>query len=138
MQTRNTLMVELLKTVIASSATSTVGGAAVDLRNYFPVGKREIKFVLALMLSATSTGFTANMTVQECDSTATASFTNVLAIDGSTLTKTMPSTDATHEILELHGFVTKRYVRILYNSGQATTGVTIPLVALAFPIRREQ
>ena len=133
MYSRNTLMVQLLKTVVSSSATSTVGGAAVDLADYFPVGKREVKFVLATLLSSTSTGFTANMTVQECDSTATASFTNVLAYDGSTLTKTMPSTDATHEVLELHGMVTKRYLRILYNTGQATTGITVTLNAMAFP-----
>src|SRR3989304_5353856 len=135
MYSRNTLMVQLLKTVISSSATSTVGGAA-DLADYFPVGKREVKFVLATLLSSTSTGFTANMTVQECDSTATASFTNVLAYDGSTLTKTMPSTDATPEVLELHGMVTKRYLRILYNTGQATSGITVTLNAMAFPLVR--
>lgn len=137
MNTRQSKYLELLKTVISSSATSTVGGTAIDLKDYFPVGKREIKFVLGLILSATSTGFSANMTVQECASTATASFTNVLTYDGSTLTKSMPSTDATHEFLELHGFVTKRYVRILYNAGQATTGITIGLFAAAFPIVRE-
>lgn len=137
MNSRRLKMLEILKTVIASSATSTVGGSAVDLKDYFPVGKREIKFTLACMLSATSTGFTANLTIQQCDSTATASFENVLAYDGSTLTKTMPSTDATHEILELHGIITKRYVRVLYNSGQATTGITMPLAVLAFPMVRE-
>lgn len=136
MNARTTRMLEVLKTTIASSATSTVGGTAVDLANYFPVGKREIKFVVAAMLATTSTGFAANITIQECDSTATASFTNVLSYDGSTLTKTLPSTDATHEVLELHGLVTKRYIRALYNSAQATTGDTHALIVLAFPAVR--
>lgn len=133
MNSRNTAMVTLLKVAIASSATSTAGGSAVDLADYFPVGKREVKFVISSLLASTTTGFAANVTIQECTSTATADFTNVLAYDGSTLTRTLPSTDATQEVLELHGLVSKRYVRALYNSGQATTGNTITIAVLAFP-----
>src|SRR3990172_11508525 len=133
MNSRSFLMVSLLNTAIAASATATVGGTAVDLANYFPVGKREIKFVLAAVQApTTSTGFVAIMTVQECDSTATASFTNVVAADGSTVTKT--NTDGVNHVTEFHGFVTKRYVRVLYNAGQATTGSNFALTAVAFPV----
>lgn len=133
MNTRNTLGVEVLKITIASSVTSTAGSTAVDLANYFPVGKREIKFAVGMLLGTTSTGIAANVTIQECESTATASFTNVLAYDGSTLTATLPSTDATHEILALNGMVNYRYIRATYNAAQATTGNTISLFVLAFP-----
>lgn len=128
MNTRSFLMVNLLQAAVASSATSTAAGSAVDLANYFPVGKREIKFVIGAVLASTTTGFQANVTIQENDSTATASFTNV----GDALL----TTDGTHTLTEAHRFVSKRFVRILYNTAQATSGNTINLVAMAFPIVR--
>jgi hypothetical protein len=135
MNSRSTLMVSLLAVSIASSATSTSAGSAVDLANYFPVNKREIKFVIASVQSpSSSTGFVANVTIQECDSTATASFTNVLAYDGSTVTFT--NTDGVSALSEKYGVVTKRYVRALYNSGQATSGSNFALAVAAFPLVR--
>lgn len=135
MNSRSTLLVSLLNVSIASSATSTSAGSAVDLANYFPVGKREIKFVVASVHSpTTSTGFVANVTIQECDSTATASFTNVVTYTGSTLTFT--NTDGVNLLSEGYGIVTKRYVRALYNSGQATSGSNFALTAAAFPLVR--
>jgi hypothetical protein len=132
--TRSFRQVNLLSAVIASSVTSTAAGSAVDLAPYFNVGKREVKFVVASMLATTSTGFVASVTIQECDTTSTADFTNVVDYAGSTLTAT--NTDATHYFGELNGIVTKRYVRALYNAGQATTGNTITLLAAAFPFVR--
>jgi hypothetical protein len=99
MNSRSTLMVSLLSVAIASSATSTSAGSAIDLANYFPVGKREVKFVIAsVQAPTTSTGFVANVTIQESDSTTTTAFTNVLAYDGSTLT--VSNTDGTHLLVE--------------------------------------
>lgn len=135
MNSRSFLLVSLLNTSIAASATATVGGTAVDLANYFPVGKREIKFVIASVQSpTTSTGFVANVTIQECDSTATASFTNVVTYTGSTVTVT--NADGVSGLAEYHGIVTKRYVRALYNAGQATTGSNFALSVAAFPMVR--
>jgi hypothetical protein len=128
-------MVTLLNLTVASSATSTVGAAAVDLANYFPVGKREVKFVIAsVQAPTTSTGFVANVTIQECDSTATASFTNVLTYTGSTLT--VSNTDGVNYGAEHYGIVTKRYVRALYNTGQATSASNFALFVAAFPLVR--
>jgi hypothetical protein len=135
MNSRSLFGVSLLALSIASSATSTSAGSAVDLANYFPVGKREVKFVIASVQSpSSSTGFVANVTIQESDSTTTTAFTNVLAYDGSTLIFT--NTDGVSNIVERHGLVTKRYIRALYNSGQATSGSNFALAAMAFPIVR--
>lgn len=135
MHSRQSLLVSLLAVSVASSATSTAAGAAVDLANYFPVGKREVKFVIASVQSpTTSTGFVANVTIQENDSTATATFTNVLAYDGSTVTFT--NTDGVSAIVEKYGIVKKRYVRALYNTGQATSGSNFTLAVAALPIVR--
>lgn len=135
MNARSFLMVSLLATTIASSATSTSAGSAVDLRNYFPINKREVKFVIgSVQAPTTSTGFIANVTIQECDSTATASFTNVLTYSGTTVT--VSNVDGTNYFAEIHGLVTKRYVRALYNSGQATSGSNFALTVAAFPLVR--
>lgn len=124
----------MLSVTVAASATATAAGSAVDLADYFPVGKREVKFVIASLLASTTTGFVANVTIQEGDSTTTTTWTNVLAYDGSTLTIT--NTDATHYWAEKNGIVTKRYVRALYNAGQATTGNTITIAVAALPFVR--
>jgi hypothetical protein len=135
MNSRSLFGVSLLAASIASSATSTSAGSAVDLANYFPVGKREIKFVIASVQSpSSSTGFVANVTIQESDSTTTTAFTNVLTYSGSTVIFT--NTDGVSAITEFHGIVTKRYIRALYNSGQATSGSNFALAAMAFPIVR--
>ncbi len=131
---RSSRLVSMLSVTIASSATSTVGGSAVDLANYFPVGKREVKFVVASLLASTTTGFIANVTIQESTSTTTSDFTNVVDYAGSTLT--VSNTDATHYFAELNGIISKRYVRALYNSGQATSGNTITLAVAALPTVR--
>lgn len=128
-------MVTLLQTTIASSVTSTASGSAVDLANYFPVGKREVKCVLGVVLGTTTTGFTGSLTLQESDSTTTTSRTNVVTYTGSTVTLT--SGDGAHALTEFHGIITKRYVNVIYNGGQATTGgPSVGFVAMAFPIVR--
>ena len=124
----------MLATVMSSSATSTSAGSAVDLANYFPVGKREVKFIIASTMSTTSTGFTANVTIQESTSTTTTDFTNVLAYDGSTVT--VSTTDGTNYFSDIHGIIGKRYVRAIYNSGQATSGFTFTLNVAALPVVR--
>lgn len=135
MNTRSSLMVTLLQTTIASSVTSTAAGSAVDLANYFPVGKREVKCVLGVTLGTTTTGFTANLTLQQGDSTTTTTWNNVLTYTGSTVTIT--SGDGAHALTEFHGIITSRYVRALYNGGQATTGgPALTFVAMVFPIVR--
>lgn len=135
MNTRSTLMVTVLQTVLASSVTSTSEGAAVDLANYFPVGKREVKCVLGVVLGTTTTAFTANLTLQESDSTTTTTFTNVLTYTGSTVTVT--NGQGAHVLTEFNAIIGKRYVRAIYNGGQATTGgPSLGFVAAVFPFVR--
>ena len=135
MNSRSSLMVTLLQTTIASSVTSTAAGSAVDLANYFPVGKREVKCVLGVVLGTTTTAFTASVTLQQGDSTTTVTWTNVLTYSGSTVTLT--NGDAAHALTEFHGIITSRYVRAIYNGGQATTGgPSLGVIAAVFPIVR--
>lgn len=135
MNSRSSLMVTLLQTTIASSVTSTAAGAAVDLANYFPVGKREVKVVLGIVLGTTTTAFTANLTLVESNSTSTADFTNALTYSGSTVTIT--NGQGAHALTEFHAVISKRYVAAIYNGGQATTGgPQLGFVAAIFPLVR--
>jgi hypothetical protein len=136
--TRKTYTIPIAYANIASSATSTVSQVAVDLANYFPVGKREIKFVIAVTTDSTITA-AANVTILEGASTASANststvFTNVTAYDGSTLTYT--STADTSTAFEAYGMVTKRYLMVRYNAAQATSGSKIGIVVCAQPLVR--
>lgn len=131
---RSFRLIAMVNTTIASSATATAATAAFDLANYFPVGKREVKFIISSVMGTTATGFVANVTIQESTSTTTTDFTNILAYDGSTVTVT--TTDGTNSFSELHGIVSKRYIRAIYNAGQATSGATFSITAGALPLVR--
>lgn len=128
---RSLKLIAMVNVAIASSATSTSASSATDLANYFPVGKREIKFVIGSIMETTTTGFVANVTIQESTSTTTTDFTNALAYDGSTVT--ISNTDGVNYLNEVHAVISKRYVRAIYNSGQATSGHTFAITVAALP-----
>lgn len=139
MFTQTHYAVSLLGLTIASSATATASPATIDLGDYFPVGKREVKFCVAIVTNSTITA-AANVTILEGDSTASAnststSLSSVKAQDGSSLTWT--STADTSVSFETHGFLTKRYLTVRYNAGQATTGSAIGIAVFAILPRRE-
>lgn len=135
MNSRSSLMVTVLQAVIASSVTSTAGGGAVDLANYFPVGKREVKTVLGITLGTTTTAFLATIALQQSDTTTTTDFSNVVNPDGSTITLT--NGQGAHALTEFHAVITKRYVRATYVGGQATTGgPSLGFMAAIFPLVR--
>lgn len=133
MWTRGTLAVSLVSTALLSSDTSTAVPTAVDLANYFPVGKREVKFVVAVTNPSTTLGATATITLQQCASTSTASFTNLVDYAGSTATYT-PSAN-TSGVQEFNVPVTQRYVRAIW-TGTTSTGTTLGIVAIALPMVR--
>lgn len=138
MYTRDLLPVELCSVAIASSVTSTSCTVAVDMAPYFPVGRREVTFMVAI-LPADSTGTAANVTIRECASTSSAASTStspshVLAYDGSTLTFT--STNDTCVSTFARGFVQYRYLSVEYNAAQATTGSHVAISVMALLPRR--
>lgn len=133
MNARSYSAVVLVKTFLLSSDTSTAVPTAVDLANYFPVGKREVKFLVAVTNPSTSLGAAATVTLQQSTSTSTTGFTNILAYDGSTLTFT--STVNASSAFETHGIVTQRYIRALY-VGTTSTGTTLGVVVFALPMVR--
>jgi hypothetical protein len=137
MDSRGRVMVPLAYANILSSATSTVSLASVDLGPYFNVGKREVKFVVALTSLSTLTTY-ANVTILEGTAASTASstsslFTTVLGADGSSATWT--STADTNALFEWHGVVTKRYLTVRYN-GTTSTGSTWGVMVCALPQTR--
>jgi hypothetical protein len=133
MNTRSMFGVALVSTAILSSDTSTAVPTAVDLANYFPVGKREVKFIVAVTNPSTTLGAAVTVTLQECASTATASFTNIVDYAGTTATWTSGVNTST--AFEFNGIVTKRYVRAIWTAS-TSTGTTLGVVAMAFPFVR--
>lgn len=131
---RSMLPVVVNKVMLLSSDTSTAVVTAVDLANYFPVGKREVLFDVAMITSSTSLGNAATLVIEECDSTSTASFTQCLAVDGSTATFSL-SANAVSLSTYFYVNVTKRYVRTRY-VGTTSTGGTIALSVIAHPLVR--
>ena len=122
---------------ILSSSTSTSSIAAVDLGPYFSVGKREVKFVIALTSLSTLTT-TAAVTLVQGSSASTANSTSsamstILGIDGSSGTFT--STADTSAAFEWHGFVTSRYIQARY-IGSTSTGSTWGVTVFALPVVR--
>lgn len=127
MNTENTYAIGLYTDELAGTAASA--GTAIDLANYFNVGKREIKFIVGTNWGSTvaATAETVTISLEECDTTATASFS---AVAGSTVTTTAGG----EEVVERNVFVTKRYVRAVAAATGAASfwGIT----ALVLPIRR--
>lgn len=134
MFTRSNLPVNINKVMLLSSDTSTAVVTAVDLANYFSVGKREIMFTCAFVPSSTSLGIGATVVLEQSDSTSTTSFTQVYAQDGSTGSFTH-SSNAVASANTFYGVVNSRYVRTRY-VGTTSTGGTIAIVVNAFPIVR--
>lgn len=134
MHTRSVLPVNLTKVMLLSSDTSTAVPTAVDLANYFPVGKREVIVNCAFVPSSTSLGIAATVILEQGDSTSTTGFTSVLAGDGSTLTWTSTA-NAVASLNTGYGIINSRYVRARY-VGSTSTGGTIAVVVNVLPIVR--
>ena len=108
MNTQDSILVQLLN--IKSTSTSTGVPTAVDMAPYFPVMRRSVKFVVGYVAGTTASGDeVVTITIEECASTATASFTSVLGPDGSTGTWTSTASGST--VFEWHGNLNYRYIR---------------------------
>lgn len=134
MNTRSVLPVSINKVMLLSSDTSTAVVTAVDLANYFSVGKREVRFIVSAITSSTALGNAATLVIEECASTATASFTQVYAADGSTATFSLAA-NAVSFSTYFDAVINYRYVRTRY-VGTTSTGGTVALVVNALPIVR--
>ena len=134
MYTRDTIPVVLVNEVRLSSDTSTSVPTAVDLANYFPVGRREVEFVIVQNANTTTLSNISTIVLQECASTATASFTNIVSAAGTTATFT--TTANTIPVQQTFmGVVNYRYIRALTVASTATGGY-VSNIAMAFPITR--
>lgn len=134
MNTRSVLPININKVSLLSSDTSTAVVTAVDLANYFPVGKREVMVTCSFVPSSTSLGVAATVILEQSDSTSTTSFSSVLAADGSTLTWTSTANAVAASNIG-YGVINSRYIRTRY-TGTTSTGGTIAIVVNAFPIVR--
>jgi len=134
MHTRSSLAVEVVTTSLLSSATSTAVPTAIDLANYFPVGKREVKFLVAFVTSSTALGNAATVILEEATSTSTTAFTTIVDAAGAGGTYTLAA-NALSNVAEANLFVSKRYIRARY-VGTTSTGGTIGIVVTAFPLVR--
>lgn len=135
MNTRSILPVNINKVMLLSSDTSTAVVTAVDLANYFPVGKREVRFIVSVVTSSTSLGNAlGGLVIEQCDSTSTASFEQVYAVDGSTATFALAANAVSYSTW-FDAAITKRYVRTRY-TGTTSTGGMIAIVVNALPLVR--
>ena len=132
--TRTTLAVAVTNIMLLSSDTSTAVPTAVDLAPYFPVGKREVKFLVGFITSSTSLGNAATIVIEEGASTSTTGFTTAVDYAGSGGTYSLAS-NAVSNVAEANLVINKRYVRARY-VGTTSTGGTIGLVVTAFPLTR--
>lgn len=132
--TRSILPVSLLSTNYVSSATSTAVPTAVDMANYFPVGRREVLFVVFAAQGTTTLGCVQTVTIEECASTATASFTSVMNLAGTTATWTTTA-NAVPLSTWFFGVLNYRYLRARY-VGATTTGDVNTLSVMVLPIVR--
>jgi hypothetical protein len=131
MYTENSLSVKLIAS--KSTATSTAVPTAVDMGPYFNVGKRECKFIIGYVAGTTASGNEqVVITIEECASTATASFTTMLGPDGSSGTWTSTACGST--LFEWHGNITKQYIRAKFTSAGTTPKNGI--IVYALPTRR--
>lgn len=133
MHTRSVYGLPILYAGMLSSATSTAVPTAYDMGDYFPAGKRSVKFCVGITNGTTSLGGAVTLTLEECASTATASFTTILGPDGSSGTWTSTANAST--AFEWHGVVNYRYIRAKY-VGTTSTGDHLGIVVFALPIVR--
>ena len=134
MNSRSILPVSITKVMLLSSDTSTAVVTAVDFANYFPVGKREVRFVISQITSSTALGNAMTLVLEESDSTSTTAFTQVLAGDGSTASFTLAANAVSYNSY-FDAAITKRYVRTRY-TGTTSTGGLIAVVVNALPLIR--
>ena len=134
MNTRSILPVNINKVSLLSSDTSTAVVTAVDLANYFPVGKREIRFLVSMVTSSTSLGNAVTLVLEQGESTSTTGFTQVYAADGSTATFSLAA-NAVSFSTWFDANITQRYVRTRY-VGTTATGGTIAILVNALPMVR--
>lgn len=134
MNTRSILPVSINKVMLLSSDTSTAVVTAVDLANFFPVGKREVMFGVSMVTSSTSLGNAATLVIEQGDSTSTTGFTQVYAVDGSTATFSLAA-NAVSFSTYFYAAINSRYVRTRY-VGTTSTGGTVALVVNVFPLVR--
>lgn len=116
------------------ASTSTTIGATIDLANYFSVGKREVKFIVATNWGSTvaATAETVTVYFEELDSSASAASTVTgTALSGITYTSTAGGEVTT----QLNGLVSKRYVRACAYTSAAATSI-FGVAAIVLPIRR--
>lgn len=131
----NFLTVALVSTTFGTTSTSASAGSAIDLSNYFPVGRREVKFVVAAYNQST---IALTIDIQQCASTATASFTNCFLAGTTSTAETTTSVGTTvagiTTVFEQNVQVDYRYVRLYWAQAASTdtgkysgiTGVVIP------------
>jgi hypothetical protein len=135
MNTRSVFPVKITNVNLLSSDTSTAVVTAVDMANYFPVGKREVRFVVAITTSSTTLGNAlGGLVIEECASTATASFSQIYSVSGSTATFALAANAVSYSTW-FDGFVNYRYLRTRY-TGTTSTGGHIGINVIALPLVR--
>lgn len=134
MHTRSVFPVSLLSTNMLSSATSTAVPTNYDMSNYFPVGRREVLFVVNIGFGTTTLGGTATLVIEESASSATTGFTSVLSVSGSTATWTTTA-NAVPLSTYFYGYVNYKFLRARY-VGSTSTGDYAVLNVVALPIVR--
>ena len=131
--TRNTYAIGAMNDEISS--TSTTVAAAIDLANYFSVGRREVKFIIATNWGSTvaATAETVTVYFAEDDSTSSAASTSTTwtAISGATVTSAAGG-EATTEVMAL---VSKRYVHARAVTSTSATAI-FGVAAIILPLRR--
>lgn len=135
MNTRSVLPVTILSTNLLSSITTTAVPTAVDMANYFPVGRREVLFVVSIAGATTSLNGGQTVIIEECASTATASFTSVINYSGTTATWTTTANSVPLSTY-FYGVLNYRYLRAR-TVGTTVTGPDYNFVSVvAVPIVR--
>lgn len=136
---REYLGVTVTKAVVISTAsTSTASLASVDLAPYFVVGKREVKFLVTMLNSMSTSTAGVVLTIGQSDAASTANstatLTTILSYDGSSAVFT--STQAGTYATEFHGIVTSRYVQARYYGTSSTDVSSWCVSVFALPLTR--
>jgi hypothetical protein len=131
--TENTYAIGALNDEVAS--TTTAVGIAIDLANYFSVGKREVKFIVATNWGSTvaATAETVTVYFAESDSTSSVASTSTdwTAISGATVTSAVGGEATT----ECNALVSKRYVHARAVCSTSATAI-FGVAAIILPLRR--
>lgn len=139
MNNKSQIYVACLSTSFDSTDTSSASGGAIDLANYFPVGRREVRFIVAGYNTST---VTATLEIQECATTATASFADCQLADGTTTTASYTITAGTTlagitTMFAADVLVKQRYVRVIWTQAVSTdTGKYGGFMACCLPFAR--